>query len=104
MDTPSIVGGEEMRASAGIDAAGGMLPRTDGGATLPRTEGGATLPRTEGGATLAFAELAGGIWLRPCCDWGEGVATGGGPDGGGMVGRKARRAMRGSYSFESPKG
>jgi galactose mutarotase-like enzyme len=63
-----------------------------GGGTLVRAEGGGTLPRA--GGTLARLDVAGGGWLRPCA--GEGV-TGGAPDGGGMVGRKARRAMRGSY-------
>jgi hypothetical protein len=53
----------------------------DGGGTLPR---GAT---DGGGALLVVTE--GGGWLR---ETGEGDA--GGPDGGGMVGRKARRAMR----------
>ena len=55
-----------------------MLPRVEGGGPpLGLTDGGGTLGRTEGG----------GGWLR------VGVTTGGGPAGGGMVGRKARRAM-----------
>jgi len=56
-----------------------MLPR-EGGGTDGR--GGGTLPPDTGG----------GGWLRP--ERGEGVPTGGGPDGGGIVGRKARRAIR----------
>ena len=68
-----------------------------------RAEGGGMLPRVEGGGTLAREAVDGGGCVRPCCDWGEGVA-GGGPDGGGMVGRKARRAMRGSYPYASAKG
>jgi hypothetical protein len=56
-----------------------MLPR-EGGGTLAR--GGGTLPPVTGG----------GGWLRP--ERGDGVpAAVGGPDGGGIVGRKARRAM-----------
>jgi hypothetical protein len=62
------------------------------------------LPRVEGGGTLARPVVDGGGSVRPDCDeWDEGV-TGGGPDGGGMVGRKARRAMRGSYPYDSWKG
>lgn len=73
---------------------GGMEP---GGGTLPRCEGGGTLPRA-GGGTLRV-DTAGGGWLRAPCDGGDG-ATGGDPDGGGMVGRKARRAIT---SDDNPK-
>ena len=55
-----------------------MLPR-EGGGTEGR--GGGTLPPDTGG----------GGWLRP--ERGDGVPAGGGPDGGGIVGRKARRAI-----------
>lgn len=65
---------------------------------LPRVEDGGMLPRVDGGGTLTRLAVDGGACIRPCCDWGEGVA-GGGPDGGGMEGRKARRAMRGSYPY-----
>jgi len=61
-----------------------------GGAARMPPEGGGTLPRgaTDGGGAL-FVVTDGGGWLREA---GEGEA--GGPDGGGRVGRKARRAMR----------
>lgn len=54
-----------------------MLVLPEDGGMLPRIGGGGTL-RVEGG----------GAWLR---DGGSGA--GGGPDGGGMVGKKARRAI-----------
>ena len=61
-----------------------MLPRVEGGAPpLGRTDGGGTLGRR---STPRSLTEGGGGWLRV-----EG--TGGGPAGGGIVGRKARRAM-----------
>ncbi len=69
---------------------------------LPRVEGGGMLPRVEGGETLERPVLDGAA-NRPGCDRGDGVG-GGGPAGGGIVGRKARRAMRGSYPYASDKG
>ena len=55
---------------------GGTLGRTEAGGTLWRVDDGGVLGRTEGGGTLCRVD-----------------GTGGGPAGGGMVGRKARRAM-----------
>jgi hypothetical protein len=83
---------------------GGMLPRVEGGGMLPRVEGGGTLGLTEGGGTLGRRSApteGGGGWLRV-----DGtdpplplpLIEGGGPAGGGIVGRKARRAMWGSYA------
>lgn len=79
-----------------------MLPRVEGGGMLPRPEGGAMLPRVDGGGMVPRPAVdAGG---RPgCCELGDGV-TGGGPAGGGIVGRKARRAMRGSYPYGGGEG
>ena len=60
---------------------------------LPRVEGGGMPGRTDGGGTLGRRSAptdGGGGWLR--VDGTDG--TGGGPAGGGIVGRKARRAMR----------
>lgn len=80
-----------------MPAGGTLRGFTDGGGMLPR-EGGGTLAR--GGGTLPPV-TGGGGWLLP--DKGDGV-TGGGPEGGGIVGRKARRAIPKGYGEARAKG